>query len=573
MSDEGAFHYRSRQPKTAASESVTKRSSGGVQGFAELHGRSTESLLDLPQARAVEWLRAIHVNALHVFLVAILVVSLVAWVFYFPFVVDDAYIVARYAENFIDSGSLVFNQGEPVSALTSPLHALLEALLYRLIGDTLTSYKIVALLLLLASALLIALTFRKNGYALLMSLSILLLPPCILLWTFGGLETPLLLFLITALSVLVYLTDDFTWPRLLLIELLVGLAFVARFDSILFTAPLALSAVLRGKRPGTILTALLVGTAIPLLWMAISVYYYGDVLPTSFYVKKPTFDLELMRDNAIYIAQYLVFVGLIPFALFLFFSSQSKQELMRQVRARTRSLWWLYLGILLMLAYGLLIATIHMMYSFRFFVPYIPAAIIVLADMVTKQTEAMSGGVVKVRFTTYFYTFLTIILALQVLQETYTYKYSINPVLVGVAEFNRVGIESSNEILQSPPKLANDIRRHWEILPKSKERAPRIYTFAGGILPYSYKGAYIYESLISYRHHCEYNLRLSADYINMLSPLHGSVVEQLPKPINHYQLISAYPLMFEGRAENYMAFYDPDPEPNRLPATVSGDCR
>ena len=43
-----------------------------------------------------------------------------------PFVADDAYIVGRYAANFAEGHGLVYNRGEYISALTSPLHALLE---------------------------------------------------------------------------------------------------------------------------------------------------------------------------------------------------------------------------------------------------------------------------------------------------------------------------------------------------------------------------------------------------------------------------------------------------------------
>src|SRR5580704_7556217 len=52
------------------------------------------------------------------------------------FYADDAYIVYRYAERLVRGKGLTFNDGEQISALTSPLHALLAALLCGLTRHT-----------------------------------------------------------------------------------------------------------------------------------------------------------------------------------------------------------------------------------------------------------------------------------------------------------------------------------------------------------------------------------------------------------------------------------------------------
>ncbi|HJS56553.1 MAG TPA: hypothetical protein VKA01_00505 [Vicinamibacteria bacterium] len=64
------------------------------------------------------------------------------------FTAEDAVLVARYAENLVDDGELTFNPGERVCALTSPLHALVEAMLYAPFGRTLVAYKLLSVLLL-----------------------------------------------------------------------------------------------------------------------------------------------------------------------------------------------------------------------------------------------------------------------------------------------------------------------------------------------------------------------------------------------------------------------------------------
>ena len=57
-------------------------------------------------------------------------IFVIALYFYFPFSAEDSYIVGRYAYNFGTYGELAYNIEEPISALTSPLHAIIGGLLY-----------------------------------------------------------------------------------------------------------------------------------------------------------------------------------------------------------------------------------------------------------------------------------------------------------------------------------------------------------------------------------------------------------------------------------------------------------
>ncbi|MBN1811534.1 MAG: hypothetical protein JXA14_06845, partial [Anaerolineae bacterium] len=76
---------------------------------------------------------------------ALVGVFLVELILFFGFTADDAFIVARYAENLVRLGELVFNAGERVSALTSPLHAFINAFLYAAFGDTIVANKLAAI--------------------------------------------------------------------------------------------------------------------------------------------------------------------------------------------------------------------------------------------------------------------------------------------------------------------------------------------------------------------------------------------------------------------------------------------
>src|SRR3972149_5325520 len=91
----------------------------------------------------------------------ILIIFSTAALFYFNFTAEDAYITYRYAENWVDIGSMVYNEGEPINAMTSPVHAILSAALYFATGDTVLGNKIIALLLVLISALIVWYRFKN----------------------------------------------------------------------------------------------------------------------------------------------------------------------------------------------------------------------------------------------------------------------------------------------------------------------------------------------------------------------------------------------------------------------------
>ena len=75
-------------------------------------------------------------------LAAILVGHLVLLGWFSSFTAEDSFIVFRYSENLVDGNGLVFNEGQPVTALTSPLHAIVAAALYAITGTSLWSHKI-----------------------------------------------------------------------------------------------------------------------------------------------------------------------------------------------------------------------------------------------------------------------------------------------------------------------------------------------------------------------------------------------------------------------------------------------
>src|SRR5687768_9020889 len=169
------------------------------------------------------------------YVLAAVFAAITSWHFA-AFTADDAYIVARYAVNARDVGDWAFNPGEPVSALTSPLHGLLLTGLSFLASDPLPFYKAVATVAVVASSLLLLVSYgveRRDA----MPLAALLVAPSVILWTFAGLETPLLAAIVMAMAAIGTQTNAGDARRLPVLALLAGLAVLTRYDAVLFAGP------------------------------------------------------------------------------------------------------------------------------------------------------------------------------------------------------------------------------------------------------------------------------------------------------------------------------------------------
>jgi hypothetical protein len=495
-------------------------------------------------------------------------------IFYFNFTAEDAYITYRYAENLVNIGSLVYNQGEPINAMTSPFHAIFSAALFYTTGQTVFSNKLVALLLLLFSALLVWYRFRNHPQLQLLALILMLLPPSILLWTFGGLETPLLLFLATFTVILADRKYPFSLSLLCLVFFLAGLAFLTRYDSILFFLPVTLWAALKARSINHLAIALIGAAILPITWFAISIFYYGDLLPTSFYVKTPTGNFGSLFFNGRYIASYLLYVGIIPTLVLAFILLQSKHKIFPLLFEHFKSMGWLYMGLLLELLYGLTMATHHMMFSFRFFVPYLPTTVLILVDFMSRAAETYKQVDLSSRRTAALLTgFLLALTLFQLYQINYTYNNSVNGISL-IGEYRSLGIHDYVKFMQTLRQEALDIEEHWDKINGDKNRRPRIVTYAAGMLPYTFRDSYIYEKLVSYRH-CRqpYNYKLSADYLHILAPRQGQIEKQLPQPKSNYTLISSYEMFFDGAKEKFLVYYNPQPEDYKLGVAIYEPCQ
>jgi hypothetical protein len=345
---------------------------------------------------------------------------------------------------------------------------------------------------------------------------------------------------------------------------------------VLFFFPLLLYAVLKSRSPKQAIIASMIGTLLPVLWIIVSIIYYGDILPTSFYVKTPTMNLKTALENCLYILFYLFFIGIIPvlFYLYTLLPQPKYKSFLDSIHQNIKKMWWLYLAIFFEILYGLTMATKHMMFSFRYFVPYIPSTVLLVLELIrdvvqTNQVTFHSRITSKLLFS----GLLVFLLCFQCLQTIYTYNHSLNGISF-MGEYRKMNVQRYINFTNILRKHSEDIKTHWDSVKKDKNRLPRIYVYAGGTLPYTFKDSYIYEKLISYRHnmpgwkYVKPDVKLSADYICMIAPKHGTPQSKLPLPLKNYTLISSYKSFLVYLV--YLVYYNPNPQKHTLPSTIKG---
>ena len=214
-----------------------------------------------------------------------------------------------------------------------------------------------------------------------------------------------------------------------------------------------------------------------------------------------------------------------------------------------------------------------MMFSFRFFVPYIPSTVIVVVDLLRRASETRQVDLSMGKAAYLFTGFLVCLTLFQLYQNIYTYKYSVNGIS-SIGEYKAVGIRDYVSFMQILKQEAFDIKKHWAMINRDSVRRPRIITFAAGMLPYTYRDSYIYEKLVSYRHcHQRYQQGLHADYIHIVAPRQGQVDQQLPRPEDSYSLVSSYEMFFDGSMQKFLVYYNPNPEAHNLSVGISDFCK
>lgn len=202
--------------------------------------------------------------------------------------VDDAYITLRYAKNLIVTGEFVYNSGERVFGVTTPLYALVLSALY-FVTESGVEVAIVVfnLLIWFGSTLLIYLTMAKHSFGLyqraVTSILFCFFPSFVdnqLL----GMETSLFVFL------LLFCFYSVASDKLLFAASSLGLILITRPEGVLFI-PVAVFYYWSMNGNARLLDVLLnlrvwLFVLFPVLsWIAFAYFYFGSPIPHSMIAK------------------------------------------------------------------------------------------------------------------------------------------------------------------------------------------------------------------------------------------------------------------------------------------------
>ena len=325
-------------------------------------------------------------------LLLLAVLTALAW--HNRFVQDDAFISFRYSENLSRGEGLVWNEGERVEGYTNFLWTVIMAMPIGLEQDPVLWTYVIGLFLFATSlALTWQLALETIGRESVALASVALVGTNFTFSSYatGGLETQLQTALVLACLVLAVHASSGRidgW-RCLLFSLLTSAAVLTRMDSVvllavpgllllyeLFRKPLFarqklwLLAVLATPFSG------IVGT-----WVLWKYWYYGGLLPNTYYIKVGGVSGHDLFRGSVYIAQFFVSYLLFPVGLFYLL------KVHRLGKDIGRSSFFLLNGALfLWLAYVIRVGGDFM--EFRFLVPVLPLLFVLTSWLVLQQVAS-----------------------------------------------------------------------------------------------------------------------------------------------------------------------------------------
>lgn len=190
---------------------------------------------------------------------------------------EDAFITFRYAENISAGKGFVYNEGERVLGTTTPLWTLILASARSAGLSVIETSRVAGIIFDTATLALLLLLFRKKRDFLLLSLAMMIaLSPGIVAMSVSGMETPLLLFLMTGALWAYDRRNDMT-------GFFLGLIVLTRIDGVLFAGILLAVAFSRERR--WTLRQLALGGMVLLPWVLFSLLYFHGIIPQSLQAK------------------------------------------------------------------------------------------------------------------------------------------------------------------------------------------------------------------------------------------------------------------------------------------------
>lgn len=261
-----------------------------------------------------------------------LIVSLLTGLgIYNSFIQDDAFITFRYSQHLADGYGAVWNLHDnmKVAGYTDPLWMLLIAFADTFRIDPVISSKLFGLffgLVTLIYTYRVALFVTRSKNISLTALILLGTNYTFSSYMTGGLETQMQTALITlSLYYTVLFTSvTVTAKKMIILSSLYALAILTRLDSALFIAVLYIYSVFieYGKGRVSAVKSVFMPLTLPVAFATISIlainyFYYGDMLPNTFYIKAAGFSFETIERGFFYIKSFFNAYMLTPFILLL----------------------------------------------------------------------------------------------------------------------------------------------------------------------------------------------------------------------------------------------------------------
>ncbi len=218
-----------------------------------------------------------------IFFVFLALLAIVVSLSYSNLKTDDEFIFYTYAKNISQGNGYVFNQGQKINATTSPLYTLLIASLnyisgasgydkIPLIGNLVRFFSFL-LLIYFTYKILERAGLKTSGY-----LFALLIAANPFIRNSAGMETQF------ALMLLMGAVYFYTIDRLELSAAFGALSILARFDNVLIVFVIIIHyLVSKRKLPNP--KAVIIFFILLLPWFVFSRIYFGDFLPTTFFIK------------------------------------------------------------------------------------------------------------------------------------------------------------------------------------------------------------------------------------------------------------------------------------------------
>ena len=274
---------------------------------------------------------------------------------------DDAYIVLRYAKNFLEGKGLVWNAGERVEGYSCFFWLMLISLLGYVKINLVLASKILGVLFAFLTFVLLFIFDQQKRFigALLLATN-----SCFALWALGGLETVPFGFFIF-LGCCLFLKKKRAGVTLLSSGLVFSIAAMTRPEGILFFSVTVLFCLFEDKRitPQNLGNALLFIIGFFVCYLPYFVWrllYYGQLFPCTFYVKGGSNIFKLLF-GARYTFHFLIMFAF-PLLSMVFVKNW------KRFFSDSTYLITLLLGYFM---YILVIGGDHMQ-GFRFYVPVLP---------------------------------------------------------------------------------------------------------------------------------------------------------------------------------------------------------